>query len=60
VNELLRSYVRRADIRDGEGRLATSIHAHAFRHHLGTSLVNDGVLPAFHKRSSDALVLCPD
>jgi len=43
VNELLRSYVRRADIRDRDGQLATWIHAHAFRHHLGTSLVNRNV-----------------
>ena len=43
VNELLRSYVRRADIRDRDGHPATWIHAHAFRHHLGTSLVNSNV-----------------
>ena len=50
VNELLRSYVRRADIRDRDGRLVTWIHAHAFRHHLGTRLVNDGVpLPVIQK-----------
>jgi integrase len=50
VNELLRSYVRKANVRDGDGRLATWIHAHAFRHHLGTSMVNDGVpLPVIQK-----------
>jgi site-specific recombinase XerD len=50
VNELLHSYVCKADIRDRDGRLATWIHAHAFRHHLGTSLVNDGVpLPVIQK-----------
>ena len=43
VNELLRSYVRKADIRDRDGHPATWIHAHAFRHHLGTSLVNSNV-----------------
>ncbi len=50
VNDLLRNYVRKADIRDRDGRPATWIHAHAFRHHLGTSLVNDGVpLPVIQK-----------
>src|SRR4051812_19980794 len=50
VNELLRSYVRKADIRDRDGQLATWIHAHAFRHHLGTSLVNDNApLPVIQK-----------
>jgi site-specific recombinase XerD len=50
VNELLRSYVRKANIRDRDGHLATWIHAHAFRHHLGTSMVNDGVpLPVIQR-----------
>jgi len=50
VNELLRNYVRKANIRDGDGHLATWVHAHAFRHHLGTSMVNDNVpLPVIQK-----------
>jgi site-specific recombinase XerD len=50
VNELLRSYVRKANIRDRDGQLATWVHAHAFRHHLGTSMVNDGVpLPVIQR-----------
>jgi len=50
VGEALTSYVRKADIRDADGRLATWIHPHLFRHHLGTSMVNDGVpLPVIQK-----------
>ena len=50
VNEILRGYVRKANIRDGDGRPATWVHAHLFRHHLGTSMVNDGVpLPVIQK-----------
>jgi Phage integrase family len=57
VNELLRSYVRRADIRDRDGQLATWVHAHAFRHHLGTSLVNDNVpLPVIQKLFDHATI----
>jgi Phage integrase family len=50
VNQLVKTYVRRANIRDGEGKLATSVHPHLFRHHLGTGLVNDGVpLPVIQR-----------
>jgi len=40
---IVKSYVRKAEIRDSQGRLAVWVHPHRFRHHLGTSMVNDGV-----------------
>jgi site-specific recombinase XerD len=50
ANRLVKTYVRRANICDGEGNLATSVHPHLFRHHLGTSLVNDEVpLPVIQR-----------
>ncbi|MCA1677556.1 MAG: site-specific integrase [Actinobacteria bacterium] len=50
VRGILRAYVRKADIRDRDGRLASWVHPHLFRHHLGTSMVNDGVpLPVIQK-----------
>ncbi len=50
IRNIVKAYVRTADIRDGDGRLASWIHPHLFRHHLGTSMVNDGVpLPVIQK-----------
>jgi site-specific recombinase XerD len=50
IGHILKSYVRAADIRDRDGRPATWVHPHLFRHHLGTSMVNDGVpLPVIQK-----------
>ncbi|MCA1680520.1 MAG: site-specific integrase, partial [Actinobacteria bacterium] len=50
VRIVVKSYVRKADIRDGDGRPASWVHPHLFRHHLGTSMVNDGVpLPVIQK-----------
>jgi len=43
VRDILHDYVRKAEIRDRDGNLATWIHPHLFRHHLGTSMVNKGV-----------------
>lgn len=43
VRLVIKSYVRKAEIRDSHGRLAVWVHPHRFRHHLGTSLVNEGV-----------------
>jgi integrase len=43
ARRVVKSYVRRAAIRDRQGRLAIWVHPHRFRHHLGTSMVNDGV-----------------
>jgi integrase len=53
VRVIVKSYVRKADIRDRDGRLATWIHPHRFRHHLGTSMVNDGVPLAVIQRLLD-------
>ncbi len=50
VGQLRQGYVRKADIRDSDGELASWVHPHLFRHHLGTSLVNDGVpLPVIQR-----------
>ena len=39
-----------AEIRDSTGRLASWVHPHRFRHHLGTSMVNEGVpLPVIQR-----------
>ena len=40
---IVKAYVRKAEIRDSHGRLASWMHPHRFRHHLGTSMVNEGV-----------------
>jgi len=40
---IVKSYVRKAEIRDSQGRLAVWVHPHRFRHHLGSSMVNEGV-----------------
>jgi site-specific recombinase XerD len=40
---IVKSYVRKAEIRDSHGRLASWVHPHRFRHHLGSSMVNEGV-----------------
>jgi len=50
VRQLIKNYVRKAEIRDSSGELASWVHPHLFRHHLGTSMVNDGVpLPVIQK-----------
>jgi hypothetical protein len=43
ARRIVKSYVRKAEIRDTHGRLAVWVHPHRFRHHLGTSMVNEGV-----------------
>lgn len=54
---LVKSYVRKADIRDSDGQLASWVHPHLFRHHLATSLLNDGVaLPVIQKLLDHASV----
>lgn len=40
---IVKAYVRKAEIRDSHGRLAVWVHPHRFRHHLGRSMVNEGV-----------------
>ena len=50
ARHMLKRYVRTAQIRDSQGRLADWVHPHRFRHHLGTSLVNEGVpLPVIQR-----------
>jgi site-specific recombinase XerD len=50
VGRIVSKYVRRAEIHGSDGQLATSVHPHLFRHHLGASLVNDGVaLPVIQR-----------
>lgn len=43
VFRTLASYVNLAEIRHRDGTLATELHPHLFRHHVGTSMVNSGV-----------------
>jgi site-specific recombinase XerD len=43
VRHMLKRYVLIAEIRDSHGQLASWLHPHRFRHHLGTSLLNEGV-----------------
>ncbi|MGO9750701.1 MAG: tyrosine-type recombinase/integrase [Solirubrobacteraceae bacterium] len=43
VRHMLKRYVLIAEIRDSRGRLVSWLHPHRFRHHLGSSLVNEGV-----------------
>ena len=46
----MKAYVRRTGIRASGGMLATWLHPHLFRHHLASSLVNDGVpLPVIQR-----------
>ena len=50
VRHTLKRYVLTAEIRDSTGRLASWVHPHRFRHHLGTSLVNEGIpLPVIQR-----------
>ena len=43
VANVIERYVRRAEIRTGGGELALDVHPHLFRHHLGTSMVNENI-----------------
>ena len=50
VRHMLKRYVHMAEVRDSRGRLVVWLHPHRFRHHLGTSLVNEGVpLPVIQR-----------
>ena len=40
---MIERYVRRAEIRTADGKLALDVHPHLFRHHLGTSMVNENI-----------------
>jgi site-specific recombinase XerD len=43
VANAIERYVRRAEIRAAAGELALDLHPHLFRHHLGTSMVNENI-----------------
>jgi len=43
VRLVIERYVRRAEIRTADGELALDVHPHLFRHHLGTSMVNENI-----------------
>ena len=43
VANVIERYVRRAEIRTAAGELALDVHPHLFRHHLGTSMVNEKI-----------------
>jgi integrase/ferredoxin len=43
VRLVIDRYVRRAEIRTADGKLALNVHPHLFRHHLGTSMVNENI-----------------
>ena len=43
VANVIERYVRRAEIRTAAGELALDVHPHLFRHHLGTSMVNENI-----------------
>jgi integrase/ferredoxin len=43
VRLVIERYVRRAEIRTADGKLALDLHPHLFRHHLGTSMVNEKI-----------------
>ncbi|MGO9753302.1 MAG: tyrosine-type recombinase/integrase [Solirubrobacteraceae bacterium] len=43
VANAIERYVRRAEIRRAGGELALGVHPHLFRHHLGTSMVNENI-----------------
>jgi site-specific recombinase XerD/ferredoxin len=43
VAKTIERYVRRAEIRTASGELALDLHPHLFRHHLGTSMVNENI-----------------
>lgn len=43
VANVIGRYVRRAEIRTAAGELALDVHPHLFRHHLGTSMVNENI-----------------
>ena len=40
---MIERYVRKAEIRTAAGELALDVHPHLFRHHLGTSMVNENI-----------------
>ena len=43
VNRIVKSYVKVAGIHTGADELALGVHPHLFRHHVGTSMVNEKI-----------------
>ena len=43
INRIVKRYVKVADIHDVDGALALGVHPHLFRHHVGTSMVNEKI-----------------
>ena len=43
VANVIERNVRKAEIRSGDGKLALDVHPHLFRHHVGTSMVNENI-----------------
>jgi len=43
VANVIKRYVRTAEIRTAAGELALDVHPHLFRHHVGTSMVNENI-----------------
>jgi integrase/ferredoxin len=43
VANVIKRYVRTAEIRTAAGELALDVHPHLFRHHVGTSMVNEKI-----------------
>jgi hypothetical protein len=43
VANVIKRYVRTAEIRTTAGELALDVHPHLFRHHLGTSMINENI-----------------
>jgi hypothetical protein len=43
VANVIERHVRKAEIRTADGKLALDVHPHLFRHHVGTSLVNENI-----------------
>ena len=50
---MIKSYVRKADIRDHDGQLANWVHPHLFRHHLATTLITRRRLASGHQKVLD-------
>ena len=43
VQRIVKQYVKTAEIRSSDGQLALGVHPHLFRHHVGTSMVNEDI-----------------
>jgi len=43
INRIVKRYVTIAEIRTAAGELALGVHPHLFRHHVGTSMVNENI-----------------